>query len=400
MKVLLISHLFPNGVDRVSGIFVKEQVRFLKEKCQISVVAPTLWFPPLPGFGRWSRLNQIPLRESLEGVDVYHPRYLRFPRMVLPSLVWLSYLFALFRAAKKLKFDLIHAHFAYPDGFAGVLFARIVHKPVIITAHGSDINIYTERKILRRMIVWALSESNAVIAVSERLKRRIDRLGILSKRIKVIYNGIDLKTFRPIDRSVAISRKGLSEGKKRVLYIGRFVHQKGLKVLIEAMSSLRSSRDDVELILVGAKDGDEAEFAKMGERLGLTGKILFVGQVPLADVPWWLAVSDVFVLPSFSEGFPLTVIEALACGRPVVSTRCGGPEEILTEQTGLLVSTGDPQALANAIGYVLNYPERFDPEQIASYARRRFNLRRTSAQIMALYSSVMRDMPSLLYQSD
>ena len=174
-----MTHPFPNKVDSVSGIFVKEQIQSLKERCQIDVVAPSLWFPPVRGFGRWSKLKAVPYREMVAEIAVFHPRYIRFPRMILVSFVWISYLFALLRVAGKLEFDFIHAHCAYPDGFAAILFSKIVHKPVIITAHGGDINIYTERKLLRRMIVWALSTSDAVIAVSETLKKKIGVFGHL-----------------------------------------------------------------------------------------------------------------------------------------------------------------------------------------------------------------------------
>lgn len=391
MKVLLTSHLFPNRVEPISGVFIKEQVDFLRRECEIKVVAPVPWFPPVGGFGRWSQFNEVPWRRELDGIEVFHPRYLIFPRMAVISIAWFTYLLALYKVGKRLDFDIIHVHTAYPEGVAAVVFARMTRRPVIVTIHGADINVFIKRRALRRMIVWALSRSDAVISISEELRRKIGPLGVPAERVTVIPNGVDFRLFRPIPRDVAETEKGLSKGKERVVYIGRFDPRKGLAVLIRAISILSSSRDNIELLLVGAKRGDEAEFAGMVERLGLTERVTFINEVPLTEVPLWLSASDLLVLPSFTEGLPLVLIEALACGKPVVSTRCGGPEEIVTDGTGLLVPPGDHQALAEAIAYVLDHPEEYNPVQIATYARNRFDLERISERIIDLYSSVIRN---------
>ncbi len=385
MRVLLTSHLFPNEVHPISGIFIKEQVKFLRKGCDIKAVVPVPWFQQVGGFGRWSLFSRVPSKRRVDGIDVLHPRYLRFPRMILISSVWISYLLALLRSGKGSDFDIVHAHVVYPDGFAGVVFSKIVHRPVVVTAHGSDVNIYSEKRILRKLIVWALRRSDTVIAVSRGLRDKLVSLGIPSDKIRVIHNGVDLNLFRPMDRDFATAKMGLSKGKKRIIYIGRLDRLKGIGVLIEAMATIASQRKDLELLLVGAKGGDEAEYAAMADRLGLKERVTFVNEVPISEVPLWLAASDVSVLPSFSEGFPLSIVEALACGRPVVSTRCGGPEEIIDGHTGILVRPGDPLALADAIGYVIDHPGKYKPEEIASYAREKFDLEAVASKVLNLY---------------
>jgi glycosyltransferase involved in cell wall biosynthesis len=288
-------------------------------------------------------------------------------------------------------FDLIHAHTAYPDGLAALLFGKAVKKPVLITAHGSDINLYPEESRIGKILVcFALRHCDAVVAVSGDLKNRIEKLGVDRAKVRVIHNGIDIALFSPMDKENAVSQKGLSRQDKRILYTGGLLPVKGVGVLIEAMSILAISRNDIEMVLVGAdkKGRTDREFIHMAKNIGLQEMVIFVNKVRNTEIPLWLAASDVFVLPSLSEGFGLSLVEALACGKPVVSTTCGGPEDIVTEEVGLLVPPGDAKTLASAIAYVLDHPEKYDPVRISSYARQRFNLEKIASQIFDLYRSL------------
>ena len=393
MKVLIISHLFPNEVDPISGLFVREQVRCLKKQCEIKVIAPIPWFPPLRGFGRWSRLSKIPYRQKVEDIELLHPRCLLFPRRMFFSTIWLFYLLTLLRIGRELDFNLIHAHCAYPDGLAAVLFGKIVGKPVLITAHGSDVKIYPkEHKAWRILTAWALSQADRIIAVSSELKREIGKLGVDLGKVRVIFNGVDTGLFHLLSKPAVLRQKGLSNI-KRVIYVGRLDRQKGIMVLLQVMANLIVLEKDLELVVVGTNKGkkEDEEVIATARGLGLRKRVRFVDMVPIAEVPLWLAVSDVFVLPSFSEGLPLALVEALACGKPVVSTTCGGPEDIVTEEVGILVPPGDAKALADAIGYVLDHPEQYDATKISSYASERFSLEKISTQIFDLYSSLFGD---------
>ena len=390
MKVLLTSHLFPNEVDPVSGVFVKEEAQFLTKRCELKIVAPIPWFPPLRGFGRWSRLSKIPYRQQVDGLDVFHPRYLLFPRRILFCTAWFFYLLALLQVGRKLEFDLVHAHVAYPDGLAAVLFSKITRRPVIITTHGGDVKTYPrERKIWKLLTVLALLKADKIVAVSNDLKKAIRELGVDVEKVEVIPNGVDITLFHPIAKSTAVAEKRI-RNLARIIYVGRLEQQKGVEVLVRAMSMLVATRGDLELTVVGANRAErgEAEVLTLTRQLGLEEKIRFIDAVPLYEVPLWIATADVLVLPSFSEGFGLSLVEALACGRPVVSTTCGGPEDIVTEKVGILVPPGDAKALARAIAYVLDHPEKYNPMKISSYAHQRFSLEKISSQIFDLYLSL------------
>jgi len=389
MNVLLVTHLFPNPVEPTAGIFIQEQLRFLRERCAIRAVVPVPWFPPLRGFRRWSRFAEIPRGETWEDLEIRHPRYVTFPRRIFFSAVGFLYLAALLRAAGRLSFDVIHAHWAYPDGFAAVAFAKLRRKPVVLTVHGSDINVFTRRRLWRAEILWALTEADRVIAVSQGLREKMVALGVDSDRISVVNNGVDMRAFRPEGdprRSSAV---------RRVLYVGRFIREKGLDVLLRAAALLTASRRDLEFVLVGGnrerRDGEP--FETLTADLGIEEIVRFVDAVPISEVPKWLRGADVFVLPSFSEGFPLSLIEAMACGVPVGSTTCGGPQEIVSEETGLLVRPGDPEALADAIRYVVDHPEAYPPSVISAYARDRYDCRAVSKRIVAEYERAIRGSP-------
>ena len=369
------------------GIFIREQLRFLKERCAIQGIVPVPWFPPIRGFRRWSRFSEIPRREVWEGLDLHHPRYVTFPRRIFFSAVGFLYLIALLRTAWRLPFDIVHAHWAYPDGFAAVMFAKLRRRPVVVTVHGTDINVFTRRRLWRAEILWALSRADRVIAVSQGLRRKLIALGVDPDRISVVNNGVDTRAFHPkegADRPRAASR---------VLYIGRFIREKGIEVLLRSAALLTTeSRRDLEFVFVGGnrerRDGEP--FEALAAELGIGDKVRFVDAVPISEVPEWLRGSDLFVLPSFSEGFPLSLIEAMACGVPVVSTTCGGPQEIVTEETGLLVPPGDPEALADAMRHILDHPEGYPASRISTYAQGKYDYRVVSTRIMMEYDRAHR----------
>lgn len=391
MRILLTSHLFPNAVDPVLGTFVREEARFLRNYCELHLIAPIPWFPRIKGFGRWSQLATIPYREDVRGIQVIHPRYVTFPKRFFFSSVGFFYLATLARSGRELDVDLIHAHMAYPDGFAAVRFGAMMGKPVVITTHGSDIHLYPEQsRIWRALTIWALSRADRVIAVSHALRRKIEALGVEARRIQVIHNGVDPALFRPL-REAQVGRSASLKHRKRILYVGGILPGKGVGILLEAMALLCAQRNDLELVLVGANRmrSPDQVFMEQAERLSISGRTTFIEAVPMDHIPAWLASCDVFVSPSLQEGFGLSIVEALSCGKPVVATRCGGPEDIVTKEVGRLVEPGDPQGLAEAIAYLLDHLQHYNPVEIARYAHTTFGLEAMVQNIVDLYQSTL-----------
>ncbi len=360
MKVLVISSEFPNQVQRTKAIFIGQQIAKLAALCDLKVIAPVPWSPPVKTVKKWHIFSQVPATEVNDGIDVFHPRYLVIPK-VGRCLYGVFYFLGIYKTAKNLlrdfSFDIILAYFAYPDGFAAALLAKAFKKPLIIKVLGSDINLYIRSRMRRFLTAYALRQADKVIAVSNDLKSRIVDLGVAPEKIEVVPNGVDTVKFTPQDKHECRKKLSLNLDKKIVLFIGSFRKVKGIDDLIAAFAKLsNANRDNLSLVLLG--DGELREEIKENiHELNLESRIKLQGAVPYADIGLWLNASDVFCLPSLNEGCPNVLLEALACGVPVVATRVGGiPEIINSDNLGILVSPHDPEALAGGILRALNGP--------------------------------------------
>ncbi|HIE03718.1 MAG TPA: glycosyltransferase family 4 protein [Candidatus Latescibacteria bacterium] len=375
MRLLVVSHLLPNPAEPDRGRFVWDQVVALRELCEVRAVGPVPWFPLKLGPLRWARWYYVPRYERKEGIALSHPRYVTFPRRWAFSLVWAFYLKSLSAEASS-PFDLVHAHVLYPDGMAAVALGRLLGRPVVVTAHGSDVNLYPyQRRLWRTLTVWTAERADRVVAVSTALKENLHALGARRARVVVVPDGVDGRKFFPMDKSSCARSLGLEPGRRKVLYVGSIEEGKGVGVLLEAFERL----EGVELFLIGRKV--EGYPSRPG--------VHFVGPVPHARVPLWMGASDLVVQPSFSEGFGMTLVEALSCGRPVVATESGGPKDIVGEEVGALVPPGDPEALADAIDHVLGNLGRYRPEELHAYVQGRFGLERVAERLFELYREVL-----------
>ena len=276
-----------------------------------------------------------------------------------------------------------------PIPTAGPLLST-AHKPVgpvVITVHGSDIKILPKLKSQwRQLIAEALTQATAVIAVSQELRREVLQLGVPADKVRCIPNGVDCRLF-----SATGSHQPGKDG-WRLLYVGRFVEAKGLRVLLEALAKVRSQGRDVSLTLIGGHPatGTAHPFLPQVKALNLSEHVSFEDAVPWEELPPYMAAADLFVLPSFSEGLTTSLVEAMACGLPVVATRCGGPEEVVNEEVGRLVAVGDAEDLAAGILAVLDEYDCYDREAIRQQAEARYDYRQVAAQIHALYEDVLR----------
>jgi len=384
VNVLVSSHLYPSSLSQLAGSFVHNQVRFLKEHCHIESIVPTPWFP-LPGFGRWSAHRKAARREHMDGVEVRRPRYVTYPRRFMLATAWRSYLKALKVATDRLP-DVIHAHCAYPDGLAAVHFGRSISRPVVITVHGHDMKDLSRHPRWRGLIREALQGADAVIAVSKELASLVEEVsGIPASSIKRIPNGVDCSLF-----SFDGGRRP-REGAWKILYVGRFDPAKGIGLLLDACAALIAQGRDIQLRLVGGGATGRGEvFVQQAHELGLSDRVAFVDEVAWQEIPQQMAEADLFVLPSLSEGFPLVIVEALASGLPVVSTRCGGPEEVIDDSVGRLAAIGDVADLQRQIAYVIDHYDSYDRSSIRQLAEEKFDYRTIALRIKSVYDEVVK----------
>jgi teichuronic acid biosynthesis glycosyltransferase TuaC len=394
VNVLVVSRLYPRSDDPVLGIFVEEEVRELSRRCETKVVSPVPWFPPLKVVPRWYAYSQLPRREVRSGVEVLRPRTLILPRNLNFPLLGLSFYRTLRRSfgalIQNFAVDLIHAHMAYPDGFAAVLLGKATGLPIVVSLHGGDVNLYFRRFSGRSQGMWAIAQANRVIAASRSLRDTVvDGYGADPAKVTVIPSGVDVDKFQPMPIKEAESRLDLEPGVPRVLYVGAITLSKGVDYLLKAFARLHPDlHRSAQLVLVG--DGDYRDAARMlASDLGIGHRVTWAGKRPNDEIPLWINASDVLVLPSLSEGFGVVLVEALACGKPVVATACGGPEDIVTPETGIMVPPADMGSLADALAAALNNEHRFSGEEIRRYAVDNFAYERVGARILDLYREVL-----------
>lgn len=385
MKVLVTSRLYPGSSCPGRGTFVHEQVRFLSSHCRMEVVSPTPFSLPVPGLGHWTAYARLGRSELRDGLEIRYPRYVSLPGRPLFSHAWRSYLAALRRTVRTTP-DLIHAHLAYPDGLAAVEFGRRLGCPVVISVHGHDVRELPQANPRwAALVARALGEAAAVIGSSGEVRRRVRSLGVPEERIHAIPQGVDCRLFK-----MSARRPG-GEGGWQLLYVGRFDPRKGLGPLLDAMHLVRQSRSDVRLRLVGGSplSGTSRSYEGQVTALGLADCVEFIEERPHEAIPRLMAQADLFVLPSYYDSFGIVLIEAMACGLPVVATRCGGPEELVEEHSGRLVAVGDAADLAAGILAVIEGYGRYDRKTIRRRAEERWDYRRVATRIHSLYEQLL-----------
>lgn len=384
MKIGVLSHMFPTKRYPHSGVFVKDTVDRLISHVDVDVVAP------LPNFNWFGEEHS--LTDSC-GYEVKRPFVLAFPRYFFQRL----YPASMAAAVKPYiddgvrKWDVVHAHAAFPDGVAAVK-AVNGRRPVVLTVHGSGINVFAHKPALRGGICDALRRTDAIVCVSADLQQSIRDLGV-DTYTKVIPNGVNTDIFRPIPHAEACEYTGLSTDRPRIIFIGNMLPIKGIPNLIDAMKYVVRVTPDCELVIIGGVPGRKTfdDYTRMIADAGLERSVTIKTRLPHSELPWWICASDVLTLPSIREGFGLVAAEALACGRPVVATRCGGPESIVGDGEGFLVPVGDSQALAEALLIVLRGGQLHTPEDLSHSVSERFSFDSVIRQLVDLYRLVSSD---------
>jgi glycosyltransferase involved in cell wall biosynthesis len=374
MDVLTFTTLFPNDRMPTLGVFIWERMRHVAQRARLRVIAPVPWCPPGPLPGRWARYREVARRETRDGVEIHHPRYPVTPKVGMRYYGrWMAATTAglVDRLHRETPVDVIDAHYVYPDGEAAMRHAQRLGVPFVVSARGTDINLYPEIAAVRPRIVEVLRRADRLIAVCAALADRMVDLGAHPDRVHVVPNGVDAGTFAPMPVAEARARVGLPQGVPTVVTVANLVERKGVHLLVEAIRTLTGPDGSLaHLVVVG--DGEErGRLAALVDRLGVGDRVHFAGAVPHAALRPWFCAGDVFALASSREGWPNAVMEALACGRGVVATRVWGTPEILTsEDLGLLVGERSAPALAAALAQALRH--HFD-----AAAMQRFTAART-----------------------
>jgi glycosyltransferase involved in cell wall biosynthesis len=381
MKILTFSTLFPNSVKPGHGIFVETRLRHLVASGQVEsrVVAPVPWFPSRhPRFGAWAAWAAVPRHEQRFGIEVAHPRYPVLPKIgmnVAPALLAAASRGAIGRLLDEgFDFDVIDAHYFYPDGVAAVMLGRYFNKPVTITARGSDITQLPSFRLPRRMIQWAAAGADHVITVCNALRDEVIDLGVAPEHVTSLRNGVDLALFHPTPRPVEQSPFTL-------LAVGHLVPVKGQERIIGALPML----PDVHLRIAG--DGpDRDKLVQLAQNLGVAGRVEFLGAVRQAELVRHYNQADALVLASSREGWANVLLESMACGTPVVASRVyGTPEVVAAPEAGVLMNELSARGVADGVQALrASYPDRAATRRYAE----RFSWDDTTAGQLAIFGNL------------
>lgn len=361
LRVLTFSTLYPSSVRPGHGIFVETRLRELlaSGEAESRVVAPVPWFPSTHRrFGEYALFAATPAREQYNGIDVQHPRYLLPPKIgmtIAPFSLAIGAVAALRRLRREgFDFDLIDAHYYYPDGVAAALLARLFGRPLVITARGTDINLIPRYAVPRRLIQWAASTASASISVCRALRDALCDLGADPARLHVLRNGVDLDRFRPLDRIGVRTELGLAD-RPTLLSVGYLIERKGHHLVIEALRKLPA----FQLLVVG-NGPERGTLEALAQRLGVADRVRLVGAVPQSELAKYYSAADITVLASSREGWANVLLESMACGVPVVATSIWGtPEVVAAPEAGRLASHRTADAIAGEVAALFgSLPER------------------------------------------
>ncbi len=351
MRVLVITKIFPNALDPAFAPYNRHQFAALGKRCDVEVLALIPWFPAARAWQRFTkagRVSGVPRREIIDGLTVHHPRVLYVPKVGQP-FSGLTYTASLLPhvLSRRGHVDVVLGSFAYPDGWSAVALARILGVPAVVKVHGSDINVQSQVSWLKPNLSWALSRAAAVVGPSQALVDAAIALGAPANSSRAVFNGVDTTLFKLRDRTECRRRLGQPTDGRWILFVGRLEPQKGIQELLAAFAQLTAQRPDLRLVLVGTGvSQDECETLVKTKNL----PVIMAGKVPHEQVALWLGACDVLTLPSWAEGTPNVVIEALVSGRRVVATKVGGIPAVLDRPVlGELVPPRDPQQLSAAL---------------------------------------------------
>jgi glycosyltransferase involved in cell wall biosynthesis len=361
VRILTFTTLYPSAARPQHGIFVEARLRKLVESGLVAarVMAPCPWFPIASArFGRYATMARIPPREIRHGIEIDHPRYPLLPKVGMSSAPLALFAATLPRLRREIRagrdFDLIDAHYFYPDGVAAALLGRALGRPVVITARGSDLYLIARHPIPRRWIRWAAGRAAGLVAVSSGLKRRLLSLGAPADRVRMLRNGVDLALFRPAEREAARRRLGFV--RPTLLAVGNLVPLKRHRLMVEALALL----PEADLAIVG-EGPERGAVEALAARLELRDRVRLLGRLPQDRLPEIYTAADLLLLVSTHEGWPNVLLESMACGTPAIVSDIDGIGDIVAApEAGRIVPAIDPTRLAAAIRDFLRSPPSRD----------------------------------------
>jgi glycosyltransferase involved in cell wall biosynthesis len=399
LSVVVISGSVGKNPEEVTGSFVFDEVHRLAQRgIEVHVVRSKLESDTmLHGI----HFHGIERKYDIQAINLLVGNIPRYPPISLirkPTALYWENLYAanIIKVVEKNNIDLIHTHFAYPEGLVGLLAKGRTGKPLVVTVHGCDILVepsigYGIRLSLRldSIVKKVLKEADAVITASGATFNESKKIVGNTEKVYLIPNGVDINRFNPSFDDSYKKKLGISDRVKVVFTLRAHEPIYGIEYLLRAAPLLK--RNDV-IFVIGGDGSLRAYHERLAVDLGIRDRTIFVGKISRKEVPYYYAMSDIVVVPSLQEAFGLVVSEALACGKPVIGTKVGGiPDQIIDGYNGFLVKPKDPIEIAKKILWLLEHPE--EAKQMGMNGRKiveqKFNLEKRINRLIEVYENVI-----------
>lgn len=369
MKILMVTPWYPDDRNPNSGVFIRTQAQALtRAGHDVIVVSSKI------SYAAFGILSCTIHRSTTEGVQEYRITIRKsFPLYNQLNMILVSILYGR-KIARAFKPDLVHASIGYPGAIWGWALGKILRVPFMVTEHTRITNNFRS-KLHRKLTLFGLKRSKAIIAVSRSLAKEIE--SYVKKEVVVIPNTIDVSRFKGLTSSTSlVPQIGFLGGMNTPV--------KGLDLLLQALA-----KTSTECMLhIGGSGILLQQYKQLAITLNITDKCRFYGFIPYDDVPSFIARMNFVVCSSRYETFCVSLIETMACGKPVVATRCGGPEEFVTPENGILVDKENPDKLAEALSWMMAHYHEYDEAAIKRYVNERFSEPAFVDRITAVYRRI------------
>ncbi|HEX6044649.1 MAG TPA: glycosyltransferase [Pyrinomonadaceae bacterium] len=379
-KILFVPSWYPNPDDPIAGVFIEEQAVALSKEHDVAVL--------LPKMASWRNVvnpnaPDKSVKKMQSGLPVYH----EYTRPLIPhggeTVDYDTFGRAAQKGFKRIVEDwgtpdIIHTHVVLPAGWSALGVGRKYGIPVVLTEHSSPFSMHLGTELSRKLVRETLTNVNQIVAISPSLAKQLTDFEP-NLAIEVIGESVKTDFFVP-----AAVDKANGTGKSFFI-AARLAEQKGLEHLVRAVHFLLDRGLSSFEMVIGGDGPDREKLEELAKNLNVGNHLRFLGGLNREQVRERMQKCDVFVLSSLHETFGVVVGEAMACGKPVISTRCGGPEFIVNEENGVLVDVADPQALAGAMADFIQGRVNFDAQKVRASVVDRFSPEAFVRNITAVY---------------
>lgn len=356
MKVLMACQNHPDPYNPYWGTFIQRSIdSIVKSGVETEAIIPRPYSIPIEMLP-YSHFSKLPLSDSSGLYHKHYPRYFYFPpKKLFYGSSGDSYLKHVTKYAKKhLEApDVIHAHHVYMDGYGMTCLSKEWEVPLVMVEHGTILKMVLNWKSMHNKIIKTLNCADHIMCVSSDLLSIALKNGISEDKLSLVPIGVDIEIFRKKDSTNLKNLLGIDLSTNIVLYVGRLVPLKGLKYLINAIPSILRKNPNTLFVFAG-QGSQRKELESLCSIKNILKNVSFLGGINSKKLVDWYSVSDIFVLPSLSEGRPTVIYEAMSCEVPVVASDVGGiPEQVKNGYNGYVVPPKDSKSLADKINYLL-----------------------------------------------